>query len=112
MTNLYFKGEEVAIETGIYKSGRIALSLYTTEDGMPYCSATTDVKEYPILNESELLVKNYSENQGVLEFLVENNIVEDTGITYPAGYAKINICKLLPKENWGNKTKQNEKVNS
>jgi hypothetical protein len=65
---------DVSLSWGNYSNGRKALRLIDQEDGLPVMTATVNVPEAE-LTEKEIIVKNYSENEGVLEFLQENGIV-------------------------------------
>lgn len=42
-----------------------------------------------------VLIKNWSENEGLLQELVNAKVVEDTRITVPTGFVEANLCKLL-----------------
>jgi hypothetical protein len=65
---------DVSLSWGNYSNGRKALRLIDQEDGLPVMTATVNVPEAE-LAEKEIIIKNYSENEGVLEFLQENGIV-------------------------------------
>ena len=61
---------------------------------MPYAMATVNVP-HAHLEEGEVLIKNYSENEGILEMLEKEGVVERTGRTVPSGFVDIPVCKLL-----------------
>jgi hypothetical protein len=61
------------------------------EDGMPYTTASVSI---PDLTKEEVGIKNYSENEGVLTFLLENNIVEPPHRFVQSGFVTIPVCKL------------------
>jgi hypothetical protein len=65
---------DVSLSWGNYSNGRKALRLIDQEDGLPVMTATVNVPEAE-LAEKEIIIKNYSENEGVLGFLQENGIV-------------------------------------
>jgi hypothetical protein len=65
---------DVILSWGKYGNGRKALEIIDSEDGFPVMVATVNIPEVP-LTENEVIIKNYSENEGVLEFLQENGIV-------------------------------------
>jgi hypothetical protein len=75
-------------------NGRKAIKLIDQEDGMPFCMATINVPQIPLLND-EVIIKNYSENAGVLEMLEGAGYIQDTGNIVYVGMAEANICKLL-----------------
>ena len=47
------------------------------------------------LEDGEILVKDYSENEGLLACLVKEGVVEDTGRRIPSGFVELPVCKLL-----------------
>ena len=51
------------------------------------------------LDANQVLIKDYSENEGILQALIDLKIVEDTGIKVSAGYVEVSVCKLLVKPN-------------
>jgi hypothetical protein len=48
-----------------------------------------------------VLVKDYSENEGVLEFLTTNNIVIATDRWVTSGFVDVQVCTLNPESEWG-----------
>lgn len=92
-----FRGTEITIDySQKYHNGRPVIEFYETETGEPYLTATTNISD-AILPPDVILIKDYSENEGVLEFLEKNNIVEFTGDYIHTGWVGIPICKLLIK---------------
>lgn len=89
-----FQGEQVIIDLSQkYLNGRTAIQLISVEDYSPYCDVTVNV-DVP-LEENEVAIKDYSENEGMLDFLIANKVVEDTGKRIESGWVKIPICKLI-----------------
>jgi len=87
-------GEEVFVVFEKYAdNGRVAIRL-VDEEGMPFCMATVNVPQVP-LQEDEVIIKNYSENAGVLEILEQEGYIQDTGDVVYIGMAKGNLCKIL-----------------
>jgi len=103
-------GTEVNISIGNYMSGRKAIKLVDVEDGLPYAVATADVPDLLMKNENEVLVKDYSENQGMKMFLEKHNIVTFTGKTVVSGLTELYICILNPREEWVGEQKLFENV--
>ena len=92
-----FRGTEISIDyTQTYSNGKPVIDFYETETGEPYLTATTNIDGLN-LAQDEILIKDYSENEGVLDFLIQNKIVEPTGKYVESGWVKIPICKLI----WG-----------
>jgi hypothetical protein len=102
--NYKFRDTDVVVKIGYYPNGRPALSLIDVEDGMPYCTCTINLPEISIEPE-EVIVKDYSENEGVLKFLLKNNIVSKTGKKVAHGWVVSEICALNPVEEWVGSTK-------
>lgn len=88
-----YKGENVYLRFARYELGRLAIEL-VGESGEPYCRVTTNMPEVP-LNHDEFLCKDWSENEGMAEWLVENKIAERTGRTVQAGYANAPVMRRL-----------------
>lgn len=47
------------------------------------------------LAENETLIKDYSENEGILKVLVDNGIVKPTGIEIDTGFTKVHVVEVL-----------------
>ena len=79
---------KVEIQPKIYvNSGHLALMLSDLEDRYPVAKITIDCPELK-LGPTEIVVKSYSENEGMVEFLLKNNLIKDKGIRasgYPEG---------------------------
>ena len=96
MKTVSFIGHSCIINFGYYKGGRTAIMLNDDCDMEPIAIATVNIPECH-LEEGEVLIKNWSENKGILDVLAKAGIIEDTGRTYPTGFCEANICKLLYK---------------
>ena len=79
--------------TETYKDGKIRIQLYDSKDGTPYATATAIIKEE--LEPGEVAIKDWSENEGILDFLVQNKIVKEPHRFVESGYVKIPICELI-----------------
>jgi hypothetical protein len=84
----------VRLEKHKYANGRTALILADANDGEQVACATVNLPEHD-LQPGEVFIKTWSENEPMLDFLVRNNIVIDTGREVPTGYVKARVCKLL-----------------
>ncbi|GBR73965.1 hypothetical protein NO1_1220 [Candidatus Termititenax aidoneus] len=77
MTDIKYKGHILKVEFGHYMGKRRAISLTCKEDGFPFSKATVNLPEYDrFYGEGFVFIKNYSENKGILEALIEHDIVE------------------------------------
>ena len=77
---------------GKYRNGGLALQLVDAETGEPISIATLCVSNLP--DNSFIAVKDYSENRGMLDFLVENGIVDYVLYRIDNGFVDIPVCKL------------------
>lgn len=76
-----------------YGNGRTAIQLVDKEDGAPVCVATVNIPEAK-LEEGEVIIKDYSENKGILSVLVRAGIIEPSHRTIPTGFVEADVCKL------------------
>jgi hypothetical protein len=100
-----FEGDEISLMVHItnYSNDRPAIELLWNDpehnELHTYAIATVNMPEVN-LKANEVLIKNYSENEGVLQFLVDNKIVVPTGKIVETGYVKLPICILNPESEW------------
>jgi hypothetical protein len=47
------------------------------------------------LKEDEVLIKDYSENTGIMKVLLDAKVIEFTGKYVESGFTSIPVCKLL-----------------
>lgn len=76
-----------------YPNGRVRIQIYDSTDGMPYATATSTTQED--LNEGEVAIKDWSENEGILDFLVDHKFIEKPHRFVTQGFVRIPICKLI-----------------
>ena len=86
------KGESVYAEYGKYRNGQTAIQLFSTNDGMPWAVASVAIQEP--LQPDEVAIKNYSENRGILDTLLEAGIIDPPHREVSSGFVTIPICKL------------------
>lgn len=98
--NSYRKEYEVTVKLSKYSNDRIAIQLDDAEDGMPYATATVNMPNV-LLEDNEVLVKDYSENEGMLEFLIKNNIVTPTMQGVHAGHVWLPVATVNDESVWG-----------
>jgi len=94
-----FLNEECDILFGTYDSGRISIRLMCADGEMMAC-ATVNCPEI-VLKKNEVIIKDYSENAGILAALIESGVFVDTGKIVPVGYAEGVICRLTPEASIG-----------
>lgn len=70
---------------------RLALILLDKETGEDMTVATVNMPGI-FLRSEEVMIKDWSENEGVLEALQKAGVVEPTGLTYPSGFVEVPKC--------------------
>lgn len=98
--NQWEPSTEVFVQLGNYPNGRVSISLFDAEDGCPYAMASVNLPDV-LLADNEVLIKDYSENEGILDFLLENNIVTLTDNGVQSGFVWIPVCILNDESVWG-----------
>jgi hypothetical protein len=93
MTEVKFKDWTCSVVKRQYDNGRVALQL-VDEEG-PVATATVNLPDAE-LGKNEVLVKNWSENQGMLDALVAARVVKPTGKTIRSGFVEVPVCELQP----------------
>jgi hypothetical protein len=90
----------VTVKLGKYDNGRTAIHLDDVNDGYPYATATVNI-DHVLLADDEVLIKDYSENEGILDFLIKNNIVTPTSNGVQSGFVWIPVAILNDESVWG-----------
>lgn len=75
-------------------NGRWAIYLTDAEDGEPITTATVNLPDEEI-EPDQAFIKDYSENQGMLEALEKVGLVKRTGKMVRSGYVEIPIVTIL-----------------
>jgi hypothetical protein len=89
-----FKRWTGVIDKGEYGNGRVALSLVNPKNGEYIAVASVNVPEEKLAKD-EVIIKNYSENQGILDVLVAAGIVSKPIRTVDVGMTTAPVCKIL-----------------
>lgn len=89
-----FHGYDCNVVKSRYGNGRIALLLEDAVTGEPIAKATVNVPEEP-LHENEVVIKDYSENVGMADVLIEAGLVAPTGHYARVGFVTCPICEVL-----------------
>lgn len=87
------RDEKVVLRKGRYSNGRVAIQAVCA-DGEPYCTVTVNLPDEPLADD-EVFVKDYSENEGVLDAMEAAGVLRRTGRAVESGYAIIPVAKLL-----------------
>jgi hypothetical protein len=88
-----FRGHELEVSTGgNYAHGGRVIQLYDEEG--PYMTASVCIPGIKLAKD-ETCIKDYSENEGILDALIEAGIVEKTGSVAYSGYICATIVRIL-----------------
>lgn len=90
----------LVISLGKYENGRTVIQLNDAIDGHPYAVATVNMPNV-LLADNEVLIKDYSENQGVLDFLIKYNVVTPTPNGVQSGFVWLPLAILNDESVWG-----------
>ena len=92
-----FNGWDCRVNLTKYIGGsRTAILLVDAVDGSPIATATVNFPEVALAAD-EVLIKDWSENNGILDALIAEGVVKDTGRRVPMGFVQAVVAKLLPK---------------
>lgn len=73
--------------------GRAAIQLVDAYDGSPVAVATVNIPEYPLAPD-EAIIKDYSENEGMLDVLQKAGIVKEVVGSVQTGYVTCPVVRL------------------
>lgn len=100
MKQVEFLGYTCNIHFSEYSNKRTAILLVDPFDPLDTVAvATTNIPDVPLL-EDEVIIKDYSENEGMFDVLTKAGIVSDTGRRVQTGFVTCPICKLLQFKNY------------
>lgn len=91
-TEWIYKGDVVSLELAKYAHNNQKAMTFIDEEGVPYFVATLCVDEK--LADDEVAIKDYSGNEGVLDWMIENGFVHEPHNQVFSGYVVIPICRL------------------
>ena len=100
LTKYNYNGDEVVIAKDEYAYGGTALVLKSFEPDFGYWEnyAVASVFIEGVteqLPKNAVCIKNYSENEGILEWLISNGIVGQPIGEFQYGYVNISVCEIL-----------------
>jgi hypothetical protein len=95
-----YSNEPAYIKFGRYQDGSLAMELYTLETHEPLLRATVSLEEYglkPDVDKHEVFIKNYSENDGVFQMLIDEGVITDTGRVHHLPLVSVPVGILTEK---------------
>ena len=92
--NFYFKKWNCIIDINKYSNNRIAIALIDKFNHESIAVATVNLPNI-FIKEDEVFIKDYSENEGILDTLIIAGIVSEPIKWIQSGFVKVPLCKLL-----------------
>jgi len=90
-----FRDWSCMVQVGKYpKGGHTFLHLLDSEDGSPICTASVNVPEVN-LDKGQIIIKDYSENEGVYQSLVDAGVISETWMPWPLGWVEGKITDIV-----------------
>ena len=77
-------------------NGNVAIVANDMEDGSPVGVLT--VNTYEDLPNDVVAIKDYSENEGVLQSLIDNGVVDEPEDWIQTGFVKVPVCRILNRK--------------
>jgi hypothetical protein len=95
MKKIKHNGYELKAVFGTYKNKATAILLTDAETGDPYMTATVCLPDFPLFHPDHTLIKDWSENAGILDALTEAGIVRPLGIQIPTGFVSADLVQIV-----------------
>jgi hypothetical protein len=95
MKTVKINKRECLVEKSRYSNGHAALKLTLANSGEDYMLVSAYMPVFD-LGQNEVVVKDYSENKGILAVLESAGILRPTGHIIQSGFVDLPICELLP----------------
>lgn len=84
--------QELTLVSGRYQNGRLAIKA-VNGDGEPVATLTVNIPEVE-LAEGQIIVKDWSENEGAFSTLIHAGLIEHVK-DVEAGFCEANVCNWL-----------------
>jgi hypothetical protein len=94
MKEIIFRDWKCKLEFKQYSNQRIAIELIEIGTNEPIAIATVNMPNVP-LEDNQVCIKDYSENEGILQVLIDAGIVSHPVGRVASGFVSIPICELL-----------------
>lgn len=95
MLQMRYHGWDCTLQKGRYIDDTIAILLFDTHNGEPIATATVAIQG-PELKENQIIVKDYSENEGMLAALTNIGLVTSVEQWIPTGWVSVPVCNIDP----------------
>jgi hypothetical protein len=98
MKKVKFNGWNYHLHFGKYPNARVGFELLDDEDNGCVAMATMNLPDIDIADD-EVIIKDYSENDGMLDALIEADIISGPVNYVSSGFISAPVCKLLVDPN-------------
>jgi len=89
----YAPAISITLKQHHYSNGRLAIKAVNCDTDEPVACLTVNIPEIPLAPD-EVLIKDYSENEGALKSLLLAAVVEPLAVV-PCGHTEAIKCRLL-----------------
>ena len=89
----YCRSKTLTLTPWRYANGALAIRAVDADTGEPIAVLTVNLPDIK-LAPGDVLIKDYAENEGALETLLQAGVVEALEVI-PCGYAEVIRCRLL-----------------
>jgi len=96
MKQITFRKKKLTLGFDRYYNERLCITLIDANTGEEYLRATVNIPDVE-LGKDELIIKDYSENEGILKALVDAGVIEETGKYVQTGFVKFPVCLIKHK---------------
>ena len=76
----------VALIFSKYENNRLAIDLIEEETKCPYARGTINIPEIAVLLDNQIIIKNYSENEGMVDFFIDNELIKKDYSNFYVGH--------------------------
>ena len=85
MKQIVFRKKKLVLDYARYKNDRLCITLLEAKSGDEWYVATVNLPDVE-LGQDEVIIKDYSENEGIFKALVDAGVIVDTGKRVKSGY--------------------------
>ena len=97
MKKVIFHNKELSVKITTYQEPKDRIAIVLIDDEYPeevYAIATVNIPEESIAKD-EVIIKNYSENEGMLDSLAIAGIITFPSRYIKTGFVECPVCKLI-----------------
>ena len=93
MTTIRFRDENIHLNFGRYKDSNLIALQAVDDDNFPYMVISVNIP-FHTDKKNLMVVKNWSENEGIEQVLLDNNIITNKHDTVHSGYVQANVYEV------------------